>query len=235
MDFARLPTDVVALIVHYEPAPARLLCRALRAIADERAGAVLGVARQHIGAVLPALDAAIVRQQTAFDTFRQFRLQAMAHGGGWFWGPALEELIAATREIKTSANTLYRTTESFRPWYFNEALHAIIHVYHLFLHLVIKETFFRDPNQPLWITALVQCEASVFACSTEQPLEAVVRFGERRFGELFHLFKHRSASVRHTWNGQSLALQEKRRHFFVQMRLHAQIRGRPWGDKLPDK
>ena len=56
MSFERLPADVVALIVHYEPAPARLLCRALRAIADERAGAVLGVARQHIGAVLPAVS-----------------------------------------------------------------------------------------------------------------------------------------------------------------------------------
>ena len=234
MDFARLPTDVVSIIVHYEPAAARLLCRALRAIADERAGAVLGVARQHIGAVLPALDAAIINQYEAFHAFKGFRLQAMAHGGGWLWGPALDQLLVTTREIKVCANTLFRTTESLRAWYYNEAFHATIHVYHLFLHLVIKETFFRDPNQPLWITALVRCEANTFVCSTEQPLEAVVRLGERRFGELFHLFKHRSASVRHTWNGQSLALQEKRRHFFVQMRLHAQIRGRPWGDKLPD-
>ena len=234
MSFERLPADVVALIVHYEPAPARLLCRALRAIADERANAVLGVARQNVAAVLPALDAAIIEQQDALDALRQFRLQATAHAAGWLQGPALDRLCAATTEIKTSANTLYRAMESFRPWYFREVFHAMMYVYHMFLHLVITETFFRDGNRPLWIAALVQCYPRAFKFGIE-PLEAVVRFGERRFGELFHLFKHRSASVRHTWNGQSLALQEKRRHFFVQMRLHAQIRGRPWGDKLPDK
>ena len=233
MDFQRLPADIVAIIVHLQPAPARLLCRALRAIADERANAVLGVARQHISAVLPALDAAIIEQKNAFVAFKEFRLQAMAHGGGWLGGPALDQLLAATRAIKTCANALFRTTESLRGLYFSEGFHATIHVYHLFLHLVIKETFFRDQNQPIWVTALVQCEARTFEFSTE-PLDAVVRLGERRFGEVFDLFKYRSALLHHEWNGQSVPLEEKRRHFFVQMRMNAHLRGHSWADKLPD-